>query len=88
MKQDILRQLQESLEVKRLFIEKHLDDIIGVVEKMADCIRAGNKVLLFGNGGSAADAQHLAAELCVRYKRDRATIPAVALTTDTSVLTR
>ncbi len=47
-------------------------------------IRRGNKLLLFGNGGSAADAQHLATELVVRYKRNRAPVPAIALTTDTS----
>lgn len=50
-------------------------------------VRDGNKILLFGNGGSAGDAQHLATELVVRYKGDRAAIPAVALTTDTSALT-
>ena len=51
------------------------------------CIRGGGKILFFGNGGSAGDAQHLATELAVRYKRDRAPIAAIALTTDTSVLT-
>ncbi len=50
-------------------------------------VRAGNKLLFFGNGGSAADAQHLATELAVRYKRDRAPIAAIALTTDSSALT-
>jgi len=52
-----------------------------------EAIRRGNKLLLFGNGGSAADAQHLATELVVRYKRNRAPLPAIALTTDTSALT-
>lgn len=51
------------------------------------CIRSGGKILFFGNGGSAADAQHLATELTVRYKTDRAPIAAIALTTDTSALT-
>ena len=59
--------------------------------RLVDCgvqaIRGGGKVLLFGNGGSAADAQHLATELTVRYLRDRAPIAAIALTTDTSALT-
>jgi D-sedoheptulose 7-phosphate isomerase len=50
-------------------------------------IRSGGKLLLFGNGGSAADAQHIAAELVIRYKADRAPIPAIALTTDSSALT-
>jgi D-sedoheptulose 7-phosphate isomerase len=53
----------------------------------AEAVRAGNKLLFFGNGGSAADAQHLATELTVRYKRDRAPIAAIALTTDSSALT-
>jgi D-sedoheptulose 7-phosphate isomerase len=50
-------------------------------------VRCGGKLLLFGNGGSAADAQHIAAELIIRYKADRAAISAIALTTDTSALT-
>src|SRR3984893_14751891 len=50
-------------------------------------VRSGGKLLLFGNGGSAADAQHIAAELIIRYKADRAAISAIALTTDTSALT-
>lgn len=53
----------------------------------AETVRSGNKILFFGNGGSAADAQHLATELAVRYKKDRAPIAAMALTTDTSTLT-
>jgi len=53
----------------------------------AQAVRVGNKLLFFGNGGSASDAQHLATELTVRYKRDRAPIAAIALTTDTSALT-
>ena len=59
-------------------------------ELLAACvtsIRAGGKIMLFGNGGSAGDAQHLATELTIRYKSDRAPIAAIALTTDTSTLT-
>ena len=59
-------------------------DLLG---RAVAAVRRGNKLLLFGNGGSAADAQHLATELVVRYKKNRAPIPAIALTTDTSVLT-
>jgi len=63
----------------------------GTVAEMAEalttCLRAGGKVLLCGNGGSAAEAQHLAAELVGRYLRERRPLPAIALTTDTSVLT-
>jgi D-sedoheptulose 7-phosphate isomerase len=63
------------------------DAFSGLVAACVTSIRGGGKLLLFGNGGSAADAQHLATELTVRYKKDRATIAAIALTTDTSTLT-
>jgi D-sedoheptulose 7-phosphate isomerase len=59
----------------------------GLVAASVTSIRAGGKLMFFGNGGSAADAQHLATELTIRYKRDRAAIAAIALTTDTSALT-
>lgn len=61
--------------------------ILTIGQKIADALRAGNKVLLAGNGGSAADAQHLAGELVARLNFNRAPLPAIALTTDTSVLT-
>lgn len=87
MKAIILQHLEESIKVKRQFIEKHIDHIIRAAEKMASCIRSGNKILIFGNGGSAADAQHLAAEFVNRFKIERPPLAALALTTDTSVLT-
>ena len=87
MEKIILQQLEESLEIKRQFIEKHLDRIILAAEKMAACINAGNKILIFGNGGSAADAQHLAAEFVNRFRIERPPLAALALTTDTSILT-
>jgi D-sedoheptulose 7-phosphate isomerase len=62
-------------------------DFTRLVGAAVRAVRAGNKILLFGNGGSASDAQHLATELVVRFKRDRAPIAAIALTTDTSALT-
>lgn len=65
----------------------HLDKLVQVAEAVADCIKAGAKVLFCGNGGSAADAQHLAAELVGRQNYDRAAAAGVALTVDTSVLT-
>lgn len=58
-----------------------------LVAACAKAIRGGGKILFFGNGGSAADAQHLAAELTIRYKKSRAAIAAIALTTDTSAIT-
>jgi D-sedoheptulose 7-phosphate isomerase len=59
----------------------------GLVAACVTSVRAGGKLMFFGNGGSAADAQHLATELTIRYKRDRAAIAAIALTTDSSALT-
>ena len=68
--------------------EGALSDTFGrLVRACAKSIRGGGKLLFFGNGGSAADAQHLATELTIRYKRDRVAIAAIALTTDTSTLT-
>lgn len=68
--------------------QAQLGDAFGkLVGACAAAVRAGNKILLFGNGGSAADAQHLATELTIRYKKDRKPIAAIALTTDTSALT-
>ena len=61
--------------------------ILAISDRIATCFRDGGKLMLAGNGGSAADAQHLATELTVRYKKDRAAIAAIALTTDSSVLT-
>jgi len=72
-------------------INKVIEILIPDIEKAADIcvetIKAGSKILFFGNGGSAADAQHLAAELSGRYKKERKGLPGIALTTDTSVIT-
>ena len=63
------------------------EKIISVIEKIVKCIKNGNKIILFGNGGSASDAQHIAAEFIGRFKIERKSIPAIALTTDSSILT-
>ena len=78
---------RESARLKLAFLEAHLDLVVRVAEAIAGALRAGGKVLLFGNGGSAADAQHIAAELVNRFLIDRPALPAIALTTDGSVLT-
>ena len=78
---------QESLDTKRAFFAAHSDRVARAVELMVAAIRADGKVLIFGNGGSAADAQHIAAELVNRLNYDRPPIAAIALTTDTSILT-
>ena len=69
------------------FLERHLADLEAWAEWTVACLRAGGKILLFGNGGSASDAQHLAAEFVNRFDRERPALAAVALTTDTSALT-
>ena len=77
----------EHQTVARATAEGLRTPFVALVRCAVEAIRRGNKLLLFGNGGSAADAQHLATELVVRYKRNRAPVPAIALTTDTSALT-
>ncbi len=76
-----------SRKVLKDFIEFERDKIIEVVLLARKVISKKGKILIFGNGGSAADAQHLAAELVNRFKKERAPLPAIALTTDTSILT-
>lgn len=83
----IRAQLAESCRVKQSFSEELLGRIAEFAEKAAQALAAGGKLILFGNGGSAADAQHIAAELVVRLHRDRPGLPALALTTNTSTLT-
>src|SRR5919197_1778910 len=78
--------LAEHLEVARR-VEELLPQVEEVARQVIDAYGRGGRVFAFGNGGSAADAQHLAAELVGRYKRDRRSLPAVALTVDPSVVT-
>lgn len=83
----IKRQLYESSEVKRLIAESLSGKIAEAAMLIVDCIKSGGKVILFGNGGSAADAQHLAGEFVGRFKLERTAFPALALTTNTSIIT-
>jgi len=86
--EDLIRQLiEEGLDVHRKFCEDNIRVLIDVSKTIIDAFERGNKVLLFGNGGSAADAQHLASEFVNRFSIDRAPLPAIALTTDSSVIT-
>ena len=87
MKNIILDALSESIRVKEAFITGHLDRIIQASELMATAIVSGHKILIFGNGGSAADAQHIAAEFVNRFRVERKPLAAMALTTDTSIIT-
>jgi D-sedoheptulose 7-phosphate isomerase len=84
---EIRRQLQESARVKESFSEQLVQRIAQFAEKSAACLKTGGKIVLFGNGGSAADAQHLAAELIVKLASNRPSLAALALTTNSSVLT-
>jgi D-sedoheptulose 7-phosphate isomerase len=80
-------ELDEHAEVLRATLAQCEAPFLRLVEAAASALQGGGKLLLFGNGGSAGDAQHIATELTVRYVRDRAPIAAIALTTDTSALT-
>jgi len=84
---DIARALLDSAELKRQIALEQVDAIGRAGDAIVAAFRQGNKLLLFGNGGSAADAQHLAAEFVGRYVAERAPLPAIALTTDSSALT-
>src|SRR6266436_260819 len=84
---EIRRQLEESARVKQGFSSELISRIAQFAEKSAAALRAGGKLVFFGNGGSAADAQHLAAELVVRLQTDRPGLPALALTVNSSILT-
>jgi len=84
---DIRALFRESIRTKEVFLTEECDALGRAVDVVAQALRAGNKLLLFGNGGSAADAQHIAAELVGRFMGERRALPAVALTTDTSALT-
>lgn len=87
MEELIIRAFEQSADVKLSFVKKNLKTIISVVELIVEAFHEGNKVMLFGNGGSAADAQHIAAEFVNRFMIERPPLPAMALTTDTSVIT-
>ena len=86
--EDIIRKrFKESTDVKIRFLKENLPPLLEAIKLISHAFEAGNKLFLFGNGGSAADAQHLATEFINRYIMDRPPLPAIALTTDTSVLT-
>jgi D-sedoheptulose 7-phosphate isomerase len=83
----IRRIAADSVALKQRFFETSALVLLDAGQRLSACLKAGGKVLTFGNGGSAADAQHLAGELVGRFRRDRAGLPALALTTDPSIIT-
>ena len=87
MENIIPKRFKESGEVKTRFLKENLPRFLDAIKLVSQAFERGNKLLLLGNGGSAADAQHIAAEFVNRFIIDRPPLPAIALTTDTSILT-
>ncbi|MEO6165522.1 MAG: D-sedoheptulose 7-phosphate isomerase [Candidatus Binatia bacterium] len=87
MKDAIVAAFDESIRVKQAFLRDNLDILAQAIDAVVVAFKSGNKLLLFGNGGSAADAQHIAAEFVNRFRIERPPLAAIALTTDSSALT-
>jgi D-sedoheptulose 7-phosphate isomerase len=87
MKEAIIKAFEESIHAKKSFLKENLNSLVTAIDLIAQAFLRGNKLLLFGNGGSAADAQHIAAEFVNRFRIERPPLPALALTTDTSAIT-
>jgi D-sedoheptulose 7-phosphate isomerase len=87
MKESIVQAFEESARIKVKFARENADKIVDVVQLIAQAFREGRKVILFGNGGSAMDASHIAAEFMNRFLIERPPLPAIALNSDTALLT-
>ncbi len=87
MRDKIIDIINDCIYIKTQLLQTQVDIIIRAVQVIVDAFNAQGKVLIFGNGGSAADAQHIAAEFVGRFQKDRKALPAIALTTNTSILT-
>jgi D-sedoheptulose 7-phosphate isomerase len=87
MKEAIVKAFDESIRIKQAFLRDNLEALTQAIDAIVTAFKNGNKLLLFGNGGSAADAQHIAAEFTNRFLIERPPLPAIALTTDSSALT-
>lgn len=83
----IIEEIQASIAVKQAVMEQNVETINRIIEIARESLQTGHKLLLFGNGGSAADSQHIAAEFVSRFVMERQALPAIALTVDTSILT-
>lgn len=83
----VTHHLRTLAELANRVASEMADEVAGVAERVVETLRGGGRLFFCGNGGSAADAQHLAAEYVVRFRRERRPLPAMALTTDTSILT-
>ena len=87
MQKKIIRLINEDIDVKRTLIKSQVGKISMLTKMMLETIKAGKKILIFGNGGSASDSIHIAAELIGRFRKERASLPAIALTSNISTLT-
>ena len=87
MRDKIMKSFKDSISVKQKFVDEYMETIIEVSRLIADTLKNGSKLLLFGNGGSACDASHIAAEFINRFQRERPAFPAIALNTDMAVIT-
>ena len=87
MVDEIKRQLNEHINAVNMVTEQLTEPIAECARMLVDALKGGHKLLIMGNGGSAADAQHFAAEMVGRFLMERKALPAIALTTDTSILT-
>jgi D-sedoheptulose 7-phosphate isomerase len=87
MKSLLLQHVRESVTLKQSFFEAELDHLVAQAQDMTERLKRGCRILVCGNGGSAADAQHFAAELSGRYVKERRALAGIALSTDTSALT-
>ncbi|MGQ9571328.1 MAG: D-sedoheptulose-7-phosphate isomerase [Thermodesulfovibrionales bacterium] len=87
MREKVLKAFEESIKIKKKFVEDYVDTIIEASKVIADAFNRGKKLILFGNGGSAADASHIAAEFVNRFQKERPSLPALSLNTDMAVIT-
>ena len=86
MEEVIHKRFEETEKVKKQFLQENHPQLIAIIKLIADALENGSKLLLFGNGGSAAEAQHIAAEFVNRFLMNRPPLPAIALNTDSSIL--
>ena len=87
MREIIQEAILESIRVKEELLKNNLGQIVEISQQIVESLKKGGKLIIFGNGGSASDAQHIAAELVGRFKKDRPGLPAISLTVNTSIIT-
>lgn len=87
MKDKIKQVLEDSISINKTILDSQIDTIMAISDVIIDSLQKGGKLIIFGNGGSAADSQHIAAEFVGRFKKNRQALPAIALTVNTSIIT-